>query len=404
LGGHSLKATRLVNRIEAETGKKVLLKEVLSNSTVENLAEIITNRKVEEYMSITTAKNQEYYPMALELFRKIDDFHITIAGRPPYSRPNSFIEREIVIGNDVFPLAGTLSIPKGKGPFPVVVLIHGSGQRDRDETIAAVKPFRDLAEGLATKGIAVLRYNKRTYEHESKTLSSPLHTIDKETTDDALRAVCFLQNEQKIDRKQIYILGHSQGGMMVPRIIEKEKNHKIAGAIVMAGSARRIQDVALDQIKHAFALGEINFEVYEFYKKQLELLNDPNFSSENPPKEFKLGQVMFWDSFRQIRAAEMAKNQKTPLLILQGERDFQVRTDVEIPIWQEQLKNRNNIDYLLYPKLNHLFTEGEGELSTIEEYTISANVPEYVINDIANWIQFQADLRSKFNETIYIGN
>ncbi|PEZ85431.1 hypothetical protein CN375_30560, partial [Bacillus cereus] len=88
----------------------------------------------------------------------------------------------------------------------------------------ALKPFRDLAEGLASKGIAVLRYNKRTYEHGLKTELSPFYTVDKETTDDALLVTHFLQNEPMIDKNQIYILGHSQGGMMIPRIIEKNQN------------------------------------------------------------------------------------------------------------------------------------------------------------------------------------
>src|SRR6185503_449764 len=98
-------------------------------------------------------------------------------------------------------------------------LVQGSGATDQDETAFALKPFRDLAEGLASKGIAVLRYNKRTYEHGLKTQFSPFYTVDKETTDDALLVTQFLKNEPLIDKNQIYILGHSQGGMMLPKMI-----------------------------------------------------------------------------------------------------------------------------------------------------------------------------------------
>ncbi|MBY0599477.1 alpha/beta hydrolase [Bacillus bingmayongensis] len=323
---------------------------------------------------------------------KIDDFQLSmsfssVAERPSYSKPESFVEKEVVVGSGAFPLPGTLSVPKGAGPFPVVILVQGSGASDKDETAFALKPFRDLAEGLASKGIAVLRYNKRTYEHTLKTQLSPFYTVDKETTDDALLATRFLQNQPGIDKNQIYILGHSQGGMMVPQMIEKDQNKNIAGAIVMGGPARTIQDVVLDQFDYLFSIGGMKPEEYKFYKSQFELLNDPNFSSQNPPKDFYLGSPVFWDSIRKIKAAEMSREQKTPLFIIQGERDYQVQSKIEIPLWKEQLKNRDNIDYRLYPKLNHFFTEGDGELSKPEEYNRPANIPEYVINDIATWVQ-----------------
>ncbi len=114
-----------------------------------------------------------------------------------------------------------------------------------------------------------------------KTQNSPFYTVDKETTDDALLATYFLQNEPLIDKNQIYILGHSQGAMMLPNRMN------------------------------------INF-----YKSQFELLNDPNFSSQNPPKDFYFGSAVFWDSIRKIKAVEMSKEQKAPLLIIQGERDY----------------------------------------------------------------------------------
>ncbi|MGG4304110.1 alpha/beta fold hydrolase [Bacillus wiedmannii] len=323
---------------------------------------------------------------------KIDDFQLSmpfspVADRPSYSNPKSFVDKEVVVGSGAFPLPGTLSVPKGKGPFPAVILVHGAGAADQDSATYALKPFRDLAEGLASKGIAVLRYNKRTYEHRLKTELSPFYTVDKETTDDALLVTHFLQNEPMIDKNQIYILGHSQGGMMIPRIIEKNQNQNIAGAIVMGGAGKAFTDNVLDQLEYRLSIGEMKPEEYKFYKSQFELLKDPNFSSQNPPKGFSLGPPVYWDSIRKIKAAEMSKKQKTPLLILQGERDYQVLSKIEIPYWKEQLKERDNIDYRLYPKLNHFFTAGDGELSKPDEYYSPANIPEYVINDIATWVQ-----------------
>lgn len=323
---------------------------------------------------------------------KIDDFQLSmpfspVADRPLYSKPESFVDKEVVVGSGAFPLPGTLSVPKGEGPFPAVILVHADGAADQDETAYALKPFRDLAEGLASKGIAVLRYNKRTYEHGLKTELSPFYTVDKGTTDDALLATHFLQNETMIDKNQIYILGHSLGGMMIPKMIEKDQNQNIAGAIVMGGAARAFTESVLDQLEYRLSIGAMKPEEYKFYKSQFELLNDPNFSSQNPPKDFQLGSPVFWDSIRKINAAKMSKEQKTPLLIIQGERDFQVQSKIEIPFWKEQLKERDNVEYRLYPKLNHFFTEGDGELSKPDEYYSPANIPEYVIDDIANWVQ-----------------
>lgn len=360
----------------------------IGSVTVKESNRVHTNVEVELLFEKAT------FPFILRMDRsaKVDDFLLDsfmgpFAEAPLYSKPELFTEKEVVIGKGDFALPGTLSIPKGKGPFPAVVLVQGSGATDKDETVYALKPFRDLAFGLASQGIAVLRYNKRTYEHAIKTTADPNHTVDKETTDDALLATRLLEKEKRIDEERIYILGHSQGGMMVPKMIEEDKRQNIAGAIIMGGPARTIQDVVLDQFEYLLSVGQITEQVYEFYTTQYEMLNDPDFSGENPPEEFQLGQAAFWDSINDIRAAEMAKNQTEPLLIIQGERDYQVLSDVEIPVWKAALRDRENITYQLYPKLNHFFTEGTGEMSKPEEYFIPANIPKYVVNDIVDWVK-----------------
>ncbi len=88
----------------------------------------------------------------------------------------------------------------------------------------------------------------------------------------------------------------------------------------------------------------------------------------------------------------MSKEQKTLLFIIQRERDYQVQSKIEISLWKEQLKERDNIDYRLYPKLNLLFIEGYGEISRPDEYYNSANIPECVIKDIAAWVQGRLQL------------
>lgn len=333
-------------------------------------------------------------PISINLNKQgqIDDFMISlmpaapkIADDPTYSKKDTFTEKEVTVGEGTFALSGTITMPKGDGPFPAVVLVQGSGALDQDETAFALKPFRDLAHGLASQNIAVLRYNKRTFEHPAKTMFDRNHTVDKETTDDALLAVDLLANTANIDKNRIYVIGHSQGGLMLPRILEKGAD-KIAGGISLAGPARTLPDIMLDQFDYLTSIGQLPKDQLEPIKKQIEYLKDPSFSGENPPEDFNLGLPMFWDSIRSIKAADDAKNQTTPLLILQGERDYQVMADPEFKTWKETLAHRSDVTYKLYPKLNHFFTEGEGAMSKPDEYFMPANIPSYVIDDITNWI------------------
>ena len=135
---------------------------------------------------------------------------------PEYSRPDSFFEREVTIGSDEWKLPGTLSIPKGKGPFPAVVLVHGSAPNDRDESVGSVKVFRDLAEGLASRGVAVLRYDKRTKVYPAQCAADPNFTMNQETVEDAVRAAALLRPSQKSPTARVFVLGDSQGGYIRP--------------------------------------------------------------------------------------------------------------------------------------------------------------------------------------------
>jgi len=146
---------------------------------------------------------------------------------PAYADPARFVEREVEVGKGgEWPLGATLTIPKGTGPFAAVILVHGSGPNDRDETIGPNKPFQDLAWGLASRGIAVLRYEKRTRIYGPKLVADPKFvsmTVREETIDDSLEAVLFLRTMDRIDQKRIFVLGHSLGGMLIPRIAWPEK-------------------------------------------------------------------------------------------------------------------------------------------------------------------------------------
>src|SRR5262245_23313535 len=172
---------------------------------------------------------------------------------PEYVKRDAFREIDVKLNEgSEWELPGTLSIPVEQGPFPAVVLVHGSGPNDRDETILGNKPFRDLAWGLSSRGIAVLRYEKRTRAHGAKMTAKNFPTLKEEVTDDALAAVALLRKTKEIDPKRIFVLGHSLGGLMAARIGEADP--QIAGLIVMAGNTRPLEDLVLEQFTYLYSL------------------------------------------------------------------------------------------------------------------------------------------------------
>ncbi len=173
---------------------------------------------------------------------------------PAYVHPASFHDVEVIVGGGEWALPGTLSLPGGPGPFPAVVLVHGSGPQDRDETIGPNKPFRDLAGGLASQGIAVLRYEKRTKAHALEFTPELIArlTVQDEVIDDALFAVRLLRQTAGIDPGRIFVLGHSLGATLAPRIGQQDP--AIAGLVIMAGLTRPLEDTILDQYTYIYSL------------------------------------------------------------------------------------------------------------------------------------------------------
>ena len=244
-------------------------------------------------------------------------------------------------------------MPDSCNDIPLVVMVHGSGALDRDETVCSNKPFRDIAEGLAAKGIATLRYDKRTFVYRQ-----PVSTMDDETILDALSAIRLAHRYSN----RVHLLGHSLGAMLAPLIAERAKD-SLCGIIMMAAPARDLEAVVREQFDYLLPSGASP----AYKEQQIEALRQ-----RSPHYLQAQGQT------------EAARRLSMPMLILQGERDYQVSMQ-DYHLWQQLLEKQSDIVFRSYPQLNHIFMPGEGK-STPMEYQVEGHVAAYVIDDMAKFI------------------
>jgi uncharacterized protein len=306
---------------------------------------------------------------------------------PKYADLNSFTETEVTVGAGEWALPATLTMPKGKTNVPAVVLVHGSGPHDRDETIGNNKVFKDLAWGLASKGIAVLRYEKRSRQYGAKLAAVKNFTVNEETVDDAVLAARLLMKMPNVNPKKVFILGHSLGGYLIPRIAEKEK--AIAGFISFAGATRPLADVLPEQYAYIFSLdGAISpaeqAQIDEVKKIAAKIKSLKE--SDRGSGEFYFGApASYYLDLQNYNPPQSAAKLKQPMLILQGERDYQV-TMQDFANWKNALVSKENVVFKSYPNLTHTFMETSGGKPGPQDYEKASHVNETVINDIANWI------------------
>lgn len=310
---------------------------------------------------------------------------------PAYINESEFHEIDVTIGEGKWALPGTITLPNGSGPFPGVVLVHGSGPNDRDETIGPNKTFRDLAWGLASRGIAVLRYDKRTFTHAKQFTPDIVEklTAKEEVIDDALLAIELMRRTEGIDQEKVFMLGHSLGATLAPRIGKQDP--EIAGLTIMAGITRSLEDTILDQFTYLYSLAGT---MTEEQKAELEALKEKVSRVKNlenlediPSKDLPLGiSPTYWKDLHDHNIWNDVKTLIMPILVLQGGRDYQVLKTEDFEGWKSALSHKKNATFELFPKLNHLFIEGEGK-STPQEYSIEGHVDENVISTIAQWIE-----------------
>jgi dienelactone hydrolase len=300
-------------------------------------------------------------------------------------------EIDLTVGESDSGLPGTLALPAGDGPFPAVVLVHGSGPQDRDETVGPNKPFRDLAWGLAGRGVAVLRYDKRSLARPADLAAvGDALTVQQEVIDDARAALGLLRAREEIDGERIFVLGHSLGGALAPRIAAEPP--RPAGLIVMAGSTLPLPEKMLEQVRYISNLdGDLSAEEQkklDALEQQVETTRSALDGKIPAPEGSILGAPIGY--YRDLEAHDAPADAAAlgvRCLILQGGRDYQV-TMRDFARWSAALEGKPFACLIAYPGLDHLFREGSGA-SGPADYDSRAPVADHVINDIAAWIREQ---------------
>ena len=326
---------------------------------------------------------------------KIAGMHFSVTSQdkaPDESLPDGLTEEAVSVGSPALP--GVLTLPqKAMGPLPAVVLLHGSGPNDRDETIGQTKLFRDLAWGLSQKGIAVLRYDKRTLAYGKDYTKEQLAalTVEEEAIDDALLAAELLRADPRIDPGRVYLLGHSLGASIAPRTA-RENPGVFAWLILLSGTPLTLADIVLHQNRAAAGQAapvrrQILFLQINGMEREWQAIRTG--TAEAAKEKTFAGQpaYYFWDLARHDVGEDLAAL-SLPALIINGGRDFQIPDADGIDAWRA-LELPDTVTVLHKPALNHLLMAPdapETARGTVREYDVPCHAAEDVIEDIAQFI------------------
>lgn len=297
---------------------------------------------------------------------------------------SAYPTRELTFGDPDWQLPGTLTLPDGgEGPWPVVVIVQGSGPSDRDGRVSLQTPYRDIAEGLAQRGVASFRYDKRTYVYGSRMTGDI--TVWDETVADAAAAVEMLRQYADARFSRVLVAGHSLGGTLLPRIAEKAGAD---GYIALAAANTSLHRLMADQYAYIFNLdGEISGDEEKTLASVRAMADNVDALYEG--RTFEAEELFnipasYWLDLADYHPAEAMARMEGPLLMLQGEGDYQVPM-TEFEAFREALDGRGNVTLMSYPGLTHLFTPA-GDPPSPDDYAQAASFDSRVLDDMARWI------------------
>jgi len=315
----------------------------------------------------------------------------------PGERP-ALAEAVVIGAGGEWAIDGILTLPHGasaRNPVPAVVLVHGSGPSDMDSNVFGSRPFFDIASHLAANGVAVIRYDKRTYTHGERMMQALGGSLTawEESVEDAILAAGLLRADPRIDENRVYLLGLSMGGMLAPNIHASGGN--FAGLIVMAGTPRTLPELILEQSRASLGLAMEAGPEKDMQLAQLDMLEVlfaaiPGMTAAEARAADIMGISAYY--FKDLAArsfGEYIREVSVPILVMQGGRDFQVRADKDFALLRELLEGRDNVTFKLYENLNHLFmptTAGNFIEHAEGIMREPGRVDAQVLQDIVDWI------------------
>ena len=326
---------------------------------------------------------------------------------PPYSYTEEEVQFKNSAGNAI--LTGSLTYPKGGGPFPAVVLVNGSGQQNRDSEVFGHRPFKVLADHLTKNGFAVLRYDDRGVGG-SKGEVNLATTID--FASDANAAVDFLSKKTSIKGDKIGIIGHSEGAL-IAEIVASENNKVkyialLSGPVIKGDSLLILQSYSLGKVgglsEKALDANKVNNrKLYNILLEdkppkvlaaslEEELIRQNNGNPLTPDMKIKLSPMMspWFRTFIRIDPAYYLKQVKVPIFASFGGKDVQVPANENIYCLQRLHLNTTDVTIKDYPNLNHLFQNAH--TGKIEEYfENSESFNEQLMGDLTKWLKLKTN-------------